>query len=345
MNSWGVNGVAVAVVGKDSLIYSQGFGYGDSQRKNLIKPETVFSIASIAKPIIALTTIILESDGKIDSELPIKKHLNGVEFSDKIIQNNLTFKDLMLHRSGFSRHEEIWLFSTEPRDSLVSKWSKLTPDKPFRSVYQYSEMSFHTLCYVIEQVVNTSWEDYVQSTLFQPLGFQHTSFGPLGLSNSASYSNPFIKIKDTISQVQIREIGVAGSLNSSIIDLSKLVQLFLNNGSFKNNRILSKESVENVIEPRIVVPDYKNRKGFNAQYGYGWLIDNHRNHRVIEHDGHTEGFSCWVSILPDSELGIIVLTNNDYSPLNTIIKKNIIDRLLGLDQIDYNAEYLEKQQK
>lgn len=339
---WEVKGVAIAIVGKDTLLYAEGFGFRGNEKNLPIRPQTTFPVASIAKPLIALSIALLESDGLIEINKPINKYLGDIEFSDSNIQSSLTFKDLILHRSGYARHEEIWHLSSLPRKELISNWSNLTPEKPLRDLFQYSEMSYHLLCYLVDEISETSWEEYVANRIFMPLGFQHSSFGSSGLTHSSNFSDPFIKLEDSIKQVGVRRIGVAGAVNSSVLDLSRLLQLFLNQGSLEDQQILPQTAIEQLIEPRIAVPGYKNRNGFTASYGYGWIVGNYRDHRIIEHNGQTEGFSGWLSFLPEEEIGIVVLTNNDYSPLSTIVKNNILDRILKLSQIDYNAEFLNK---
>lgn len=339
---WDVQGAAVAVLNKDTIIYAQGFGQRSKSANLPVTFKTAFPIASIAKTFITLSIIQLKNEGKINIDASLNQYLNDIAFGDTYTQNNLSIKDLMLHRTGFARHEEIWHLSTLPRKALVAQWAKLTPEKPLRDEFQYSEMSYHLLCHLADQTAGTTWEQYVTQNVFVPLGFQHTSIGPTALTATEDYAKPTIELEEGTRQIKLRSIGTAGEVNSSVSDLAVFLRLFINKGRHKGRQLVPESSIAELTAPRIVVPGYQNRKGFNASYGYGWIIDNYRDHKITEHNGQTEGYSGWLSFLPDQGIGIVVLTNNDYSPVSTILKNNLLDRVLGLTPIDYNAELLKE---
>jgi len=161
----------------------------------------------------------------------------------------LTIRDLLLHRPGFARHEELWHLSSASRSVLVKKFYDLKPEKPLRDVFQYSHMSYHLLAYLVDQVSGMSWKQYVSRNIFTPLEFKNSSFKADGLINSLNHSQPFIKSDNIVQQVPIREIGVSGGFNSSVKDLSSLLQLFLNNGKFNKTQLIHEKMVSEMLEP------------------------------------------------------------------------------------------------
>ncbi len=344
-SEWDVKGVAVGMVVKDSLVYAKGFGFRDYENQLPVTSETLFPLASNSKSFISFTICQLHDRGVININKPIKNYLPGLELSDKFLLDNLTAKDLLLQRSGFERHELVWIFSDESRAQQLERWKFVEPGRPLRDVFLYSAFNYLLLAYLVDSVSGRSWEDFTIENVFKPLDFRHSNFMASGLSSSDNFARPYVRKNSKIQNTTIREIGITGDVNSSVEDLSKWLILQLGGGKFKDRTLLSANLFNQMIEPQIVVPGYTNDHSFTASYGYGWLIKNYRDYLVIEHDGETEGFSCWISFLPSEDIGVIVLSNNNYSPVDVIIKNNLLDRMLNLPILDYSSIYLQAYRK
>src|SRR6185503_8276496 len=115
-------GFAVAVVSKDKVIYSKGFGYRDNDKKLPVTPNTLFAIGSCSKAFTASLLGLLNKDGKIDFDKPVREYLPELEFFNEELNSDVTVRDIMCHRTGLPRHDYSWyLFNTASRDSLVQR--------------------------------------------------------------------------------------------------------------------------------------------------------------------------------------------------------------------------------
>jgi hypothetical protein len=157
---------------------------------------------------------------------------------------------------------------------------------------------------------------------------------------TADFSHPYMEIKDKIEQVPFRDIaavGPAGSINSNVLDMAQWVLLNLNKGKFGDKQIVSEASMAQVHAPQMLVPvPIQYDEILYVSYGMGWLIAPYRGHLLLEHSGGIDGFISQVALLPRENSGLIILSNLNGTPVPGIVLYNIVDRLLGLDQVDWN---------
>src|ERR1044071_3716427 len=128
-------GFAVAVVSKDKIIYSKGFGYRDLDKKLPVTPTTLFAIGSCTKAFTASLLGLLNKEGKIDFDKPVRDYLPELRFFNDELNNNVTVRDIMCHRTGLPRHDFSWyLFNTSSRDSLVQRIKYQEPTAKLREI-------------------------------------------------------------------------------------------------------------------------------------------------------------------------------------------------------------------
>jgi CubicO group peptidase (beta-lactamase class C family) len=149
MADWKVQGVAIAIVEKNKVIFSKGFGYRDASKKLPVTPNTQFGIGSCSKAFTAATVCMLKEDKIIDLDQPIRKFLPSFTLYDEYASNNMTPRDLLCHRSGLPRHDMTWYGSPATRKELFERLKYLQPNKPFRTTYQYQNLMFMTAGYMV----------------------------------------------------------------------------------------------------------------------------------------------------------------------------------------------------
>jgi CubicO group peptidase (beta-lactamase class C family) len=143
----------------------------------------------------------------------------------------------------------------------------------------------------------------------------------------------------------IDAVGPAGSINSNLTDMVRWLRFNLNGGRLGENAIISKAGLEEIHSPAVIV-----RGGMIYQllvfkempylmYGLGWFIQPYRGHRFIHHGGNIDGFSAMVSFMPDDKIGVVVLTNLNGTPLPYVLTLDLVDRLLGFDETDWNSRF------
>jgi len=338
-------GFAVAVVSKDKIIYSKGFGYRDMENKIPVTPNTLFAIGSCTKAFTASLIGILNKDGKLEFDNPVRDYLPELHFFNKDLDNTITVRDLMCHRTGLPRHDFSWyLFSTSSRDSLLQRIKYQEPTAPLRQTWQYNNFMFLVQGMIAEKMSGKSWEENIRQKFFAPLNMKtsNLSIQELEKSNEASlgyeiYKDSIIKKSDYYN---INAMSPAGSINSSVTEMANWVSTWINGGKFNGKEIIPASYLSQAISSQMVsgaaLPDKEIPDAFFSNYGFGWSLISYRGHYRVEHGGNIDGFSASTCFFPSDSIGIIVLSNQSASTVPGIVRNMIADRIFGLNKIDWN---------
>ena len=347
-------GFAVAVVSKDKIIYSKGFGYRDMEKQLPVTPNTFFGIGSCTKSFTASLLGLLNKDGKLDFDKPAAEYLPELKFFKDEMNNNITVRDMMCHRTGLPRHDYSWyLFNTSSRDSLLQRIKYQEPTALLRQTWQYNNFMFLVQGMISEKLMGKSWEQNVKENIFTPLGMNSSNFSIHDLEKMSDASLGYVIYKDSIIKkidyYDINAMGPAGSINSSVTEMANWVITWINGGKFNGKEILPAGYVTQAMSSQMVVsgalPDKEVPDAFLSNYGFGWFLSSYRGHYRVEHGGNIDGFSASTSFFPSDSIGIIVLTNQNGSAVPGIIRNTIADRLFGLNKIDWNKRTTDAQAK
>src|SRR5256885_1539314 len=140
--AWHAPGMAVAVVVDDKIVLVKGYGVADVANKKPVTDETLFEIASTTKAFTATAMAMLVDEKKLDWDDPVRKHLPWFRVADPNTDALLTLRDLVSHRSGLGRHDELWDLTAMPRDELLHRVITLPPARPIRTGYIYNNLMF-----------------------------------------------------------------------------------------------------------------------------------------------------------------------------------------------------------
>jgi len=340
MVEWKVPGMAVAIVKDGKVIFADGFGLRDVKEGLKVTPHTIFPIGSCSKAFTAAGMGILVDEGKVGWDEPVRMYLPDFKLQDESASAHITPRDLLTHRSGLARHDLMWMGGQFSRRELYDRLRYLEMNKELRSAWQYQNLMFMTAGYLVGQIDGSNWEEFTQKRIFDPLGMKETNFSVVLTQKTADFSQPYMEIKDKIEQVPFRDIaavGPAGSINSNVLDMAQWVLLNLNKGKFGDKQIVSEASMAQVHSPQMLVPvPIQYDEILYVSYGMGWLIAPYRGHLLLEHSGGIDGFISQVALLPRENSGLIILSNLNGTAVPGIVLYDIVDRLLGLDQVDWN---------
>ncbi len=347
-------GFAVAVVSKDSILYAKGFGYRDYEKKIAVTPNTLFAIGSCTKAFTSSLMGLLNKDSKLEYDKPARDYLPNLHFFNDEMNNFVTVRDLMCHRSGLPRHDYSWyLFNTSSRDSLMGRIQYMEPTAHVRQTWQYNNFMFLLQGMIAEKLTGQSWEVNIKEKIFAPLGMKSSNLTIADMKKSPEAATGYTVFKDSIIKkvdyYDINAMGPAGSINSNVMDMANWVMMWLNNGKYKGKEVLPPAYVKEAMSSQMVInpalPDKEVPDAFLANYGFGWSIISYRGHYRVEHGGNIDGFSTSTSFFPSDSIGIIVLVNQNGSGLNAIVRNMIADRLLKLKPVDWNRRANDAQQK
>jgi len=338
---WKVPGVGLGIVKDDKVILSEGFGQRNVKDSLPVTPQTLFAIGSCTKAFTTAALGILVDDGKLEWDKPVKQYLPTFKMYDDFATQRMTVTDLITHRSGLPRHDFMWYNSTFSRRDIFNRLQYLEPNKDFRTDWQYQNIMFMTAGYLLEQVSGGTWESFVRDRIFEPLGMKSSNFSVDESQKASDFAFPYREVKDTVKLIPFRNIttaGPAGSINSNVNEMLEWVRLHLNKGKVGDKQLLSVAAMTNIHSPHMVMPQSSlNKEVLNSNYALGWVSEVYRGHQVVEHGGNIDGFSAQVTMLPQDNIGIVVLTNLDATPLPGIISNCAADILLGLEPIDWSG--------
>src|SRR6266550_1458996 len=185
MQKWKVPGLAIAVVRNGKVIYSRGFGLRDVKDNLPVTTKTVFAIGSISKSFTSLSMGILNDEGKLDWEKPVRQYLPDFQMYDPVATERMTPRDLISHRVGMAGHDLVWYSSDFSREDLVRRLRFLQSDHDFRSGYHYNNMLVMAAGYMVGKIAGGTWEDFVRQRIFEPLQMNSSNFSVLDSQKSS----------------------------------------------------------------------------------------------------------------------------------------------------------------
>jgi CubicO group peptidase (beta-lactamase class C family) len=341
MEEWKVPGLAISVIQDSRLVYSEGFGFRDADKNLPVTPQTLFAIGSCTKAFTAVTMGILVDEGQLEWDRLLKEYLPTFKLKDTFTTERMTPRDLVCHRSGLPRHDAMWYNSSASRKELFERLQYLEPSKDFRTTFQYQNLMFMTAGYLVGQISGTRWERFVRNRIFMPLGMTNSNFSVNDSQKAPDFALPYMEKDDKIIKIPFRNIdtvGPAGSINSNVTDMANWVLLNLSKGKIGDQQVISESSLKEIHSPQMISSkSYRYNESFYSMYGMGWMISSYRGHLRLAHGGGIDGFTALVALLPRDNIGMVILTNMSGTALPPIISNNVADRLLGLDQIDWNS--------
>ena len=351
-----VAGYSVAVVYKDKVIYSKGFGYRDVENKKPVTPNTLFAIGSATKAFTASILGQLEKEGKLKIDDQATKHLPALSFKYDYMNTGITIRDMMCHRTGLSRFDYSWyLFNTANRDSLLQRVKFMEPNVKLREKWQYNNFMFLAQGMIAEKITEKTWETNIKERFFVPLKMTHSNTDIFATQKDADAALPYtVDEKFEIKKVpyyNINGMGPAGSINSCANDMGNWVSTWIMGGKFNGTEIIPASYLRDASSSQMVVSGGQPGKYADIQfgnYGLGWFLKSYRGHYLVEHGGNIDGFSSSIGFYPSDSIGIVVLTNQNGSSATGTVRNIISDKLFGLEPIAWNADIkkaLDEEQK
>ncbi len=346
LHDWHAAGFSVAVVVKDKVVYARSFGYKDYDNKIPATPNTLYAIGSCSKAFTASLIGILEHDGKLDIDQPVRNYLPDLHFYNDEMNDKITLRDMMCHRTGLPRHDASWyFFTTNSRDSLMKRIQFMEPSAGIREKWQYNNFMFMLQGVVAEKLTNQSWEQNIKEKIFLPLGMTASNLNIEDLAKSPDAAIGYgIKNDSLLKKLPYYNIGVmspAGSINSSVNDMSKWLITILHGGKYEGKEIVPASFVSQALSSQMVIgaalPEKDKEDIYMANYGFGWGMVSYRGHYMVSHGGNIDGFSASTTIFPSDSIGIVVLCNQDGSSVPGIVRNLIADKLIGAKYKDWET--------
>lgn len=344
LKDWNGPGIGVGIVVGDKLVFAKGYGYRDYEKKLPFTPGTVCPIASNTKLFTSVAAGMLVEEGKLTWDRPVRESVPAIRFYNEQLDNTVTLRDMLSHRTGITRHDTIWYKSDFTRKELFDRLKYLEPQEPIRQSFLYNNLMFAGVGYIIEQQSGKTWEQFVQDRILQPLEMKSTSYTIAEMVKQPEHGVGYTEKRDSFALYHIPYYedtdGVApcGAIVSNIQDLSHWLIALMNDGKYRGNQVLPADVLKQTLQPAIALPNTAaEQRGYwevlNAAYGMGRETATYRGHLFTFHGGDLPGFHSQVSFMPKEHIGVLVLVvGNHTAPLYNLVTYNVYERLLGMDE-------------
>jgi len=344
-----VPGMAIAVVKDDEVVLTHGFGVANVETETPVTPKTIFAIGSSTKAFTSAVVGMLVDEGTMSWDDPVTKYLPyftmNVESDDESAE--LTLRDVLSHRTGFTRMGLLFASGQIPREEVLLDATKAEPYVPLREKFYYSNVMYMSAGIAASKAAGTDWDTLIKDRILEPLHMDSTTTSGLQAEKDSRLSLGYLWDEDLQDYEykplrNIDNIGPAGSINSNVLDMAQWLRLHLGSGEYEGRRLISEESLRETWTKQIDIAQ-------GVGYGMGWMIREWEGQPVIEHGGNTDGFTAQVAMLPESDIGFVLLTNASVSPLPPQAINLVWDTLLGevpdtddgaVDYEPYIGEYI-----
>ncbi len=347
MTEMQVPGAAVVVVKDDRIIYLKGFGFREQGKDEMVTPDTVFAVASCSKAFTTTLVAMLVEQGKLKWDDKVHDHLEYFRLSDELADREVTFRDLLCHRTGMPRHDGLWAGDlTGNSETVIRRWVKAKPSTSFRSTWEYANVPFTTAGVVAGNILKTDWQTATKARIFDPLGMTASTCTAREALAAANHATPhYQKLDKTITAVNWDKLDSArgaGSVNSTARDLGNWLRFQLAGGKLGEKRLLSEKLLKETHTSQMLFkPEgpftmyFPAKAGRFHSYGLGWFVHDYRGFDCVSHGGTLTGFRAQCMLIPEKKLGVFVLCNLRPSVFCEAVAKSALDQILGLPAEDW----------
>src|SRR5437016_9054110 len=191
LKDWNGPGIGVGIVVGDKLVFAKGYGYRDYGKKLAFTSGTVCPIASNTKLFTAVAAGMLVEDGKLTWDKPVRESVPTIRFYNEQLNNTVTLRDMLSHRTGITRHDTIWYKSDFTRKELFDRLKYLEPQEPVRQSFLYNNLMYCDAGYAIELQSGKRWEQFVRERILDPLGMKSTCYSIGEMISHPDHGVPF----------------------------------------------------------------------------------------------------------------------------------------------------------
>ncbi len=335
-----IPGMAVAAVVDGKVVFLKGYGVRNASESLPVTENTLFAIGSCSKAFTTFALGQLVDEGVLQWDDPVIRYLPEFRLKDLHATHHLTIRDLVTHRSGLPRHDMAWYNSDFSRHEILSRLQHLDPTCDLREKFQYNNLMYAVAGLVIEKVSGKTWEEFVDARIFTPLGLDRSNTSVDESAQTDDFASPHTEKEGQVKEIPFRRltnIGPAGSINSSIKEMAKWVEIQLAGGE----PLIRKHTLAEM--HRIHMPVHEPLFEGLLGYGLGWFIGLHDGRFLVTHGGGIDGFVSDAAFYPKERIGVVVLTNSDsFALFPYMASRAIADVPLGQEPGDWLSKLEEK---
>jgi CubicO group peptidase (beta-lactamase class C family) len=351
MTAFDVPGIAIGIVQGDESVFAQGFGVRELGHPEPVDTATMFKIASTSKAFTTAALAILVDEGKIQWDGKLNTYIPEFKMYDPWVSEQFTVTDMLTHRSGLGKGAGDLMFWPEPnlytQADIVHSLQFFKPESSFRTEYAYDNTMYVVAGEVVARMSGMSWNEFVQSRIMQPLGMQRCFADRIPADEMNNLAVPHGIVEGQLAVIERGRIPAqppvsasAGGIICSLDSMLQWVKTQLNLGTSPDGlEIFSKEQSRQMWAPQTIRSvsenDYEVNKTHFKAYALGWRLEDMHGYKVVSHTGTLAGMLSYVVLIPELDLGVVVMINGSSSATRSAVMNTIVDSYLPVEPRDW----------
>jgi CubicO group peptidase (beta-lactamase class C family) len=355
MKEFAVPGIAIGVVKDGGLVFARGYGVRNTGEPGAVDADTVFAIGSNTKAFTTAALAILVDEGKLKWDDRVIDHLPDFRMWDPYVTREFTIRDLLTHRSGLGLGAGDMMFVTPTdftRRDLTHALRYLKPASSFRSRFAYDNVLYGVAGDVVQAVSGQSWEDFVTQRIFAPLHMSGCAVSRERLPKTVHTAAPHLSedgAVHAITPLEVTSVAPAGSIYCNVSGMATWVATQLGHGKAPDGtRLFSEAQAEEMWTPQTILPVAGPRAAHTrthfAAYGLGWQLEDVDGYKRVSHNGGLPGMVTHVGMMPELNVGVIVLTNQQEGAALEAISMQLLEAYAGVPKRDWVSLAAESKQ-
>lgn len=352
IETFDVPGISVGVIENGKVVYAKGHGVRSLANNKPMNENTLVGIASNSKGFTCFAISLLVDEGKLNWDDKVKKYIPEFDLKDKYAANEFTIRDLVTHRSGLSLGAGDLMFFPEGNnytiDDVIRGVAQQEPESSFRSTFQYNNNMYNIAGEVLRRVSGMTWADFIETKILQPVGMKNSKASYNRVSDKSNIIDAHAPIAGKVTQIPhdwSELANPAGGIMSNITDMLIWAEFLMNGGVTKDGKRLISEAQMHELwtlqTPIPVVQDHPYDTNFYG-YGLGWFLSDVAGTLEVTHSGGLLGTVTKFTLLPEKNIGIVVLTNQQSGAAFSAINNEIKDGYLGYKDRNWVEKYGER---
>lgn len=324
-----IPGMSIAIVKDGEIVWARGFGLADVEAKRPADENTIFAVGSTTKSFTATLVGMLADEQKLTWDDPVTQHLPYFDLQVRSDDPNAecTLRDLLSHRHGFSRMGIVWINGQNSREEILRTAAGAEPWDDFRKGFHYCNVTYLAAGEAAGAAAASSWDELMMERIFEPLEMTSSTLTMAEARKDPRMARGYEwdKVDERFEpshMIDINAVGPAGSVNSNVLDMAQWVRLQLGEGEVDGMQLISSQRLHETWEPQIGM-------GSGRAYGLGWMLQEYDGRKVVEHGGNIGGFSAQIGMIPEENLGYVMLSNIYVTPFQQGSLAVVFDALLG----------------
>jgi CubicO group peptidase (beta-lactamase class C family) len=345
---WRIPGMAIAVVHGDSLVFAKGYGVAETGKPARATEHTRFAIGSTTKAMTTAALAMLVDEGKLHWDDKVIDYVPELRLYDAYVTRELTVRDLLTHRTGMPNTDMLWAVRENQYSmpEMIRRLRYVKPNSSFRSTWLYQNVMYAIGGLVVERVSGMPWDRFLRTRIFAPLGMNETEPLVADIRGKTDVAVPHALVNDSVRVVPMRStdaIAPAGSVWSSVADMSKWMRFMLDSGRVGTTRLITPATFREIVAPQMRAPITEYPALELAQphffsYALGWFVQDYHGDVVWMHTGSIDGMCAIIGLIPEKRIGVYVLENLDHAELRHALMYQVFDLYGGHQSRDWSGD-------